>query len=124
MDLYILLSMDIEQLWTATLGALALTSTHLAGDKRISAWVVGMVSQCGWIGFMFLTGNKGFLVGIVGFTYLYIRNYLKWRKAPAENEQPVNVPRPVAAPRHSGVTVMVGGTTVLSLRFPWSLAKG
>lgn len=83
----IVTGMDIEQVWSAALGLLALTSTHLAGSRRISAWVVGMVSQCGWIGFMFLTENYGFLVSITGFTYVYIRNYLAW-KEPASPQSP------------------------------------
>jgi hypothetical protein len=74
--------MGIEQIWSAALGILALTGTHLAGSRRISAWVVGLVSQCGWIGFMFLTENYGFLVSICGFTAVYIRNYRIWKRFP------------------------------------------
>jgi uncharacterized membrane protein len=75
--------MSIEQVWSAVLGVLALTSTHLAGSHRSSAWVVGMVSQAGWLGFIFLTGNLGFLVSFTGFTIVYIRNYIKWTRKPA-----------------------------------------
>lgn len=74
--------MDIEQVWSAVLGLMALTSTTLAGSRSRSAWVVGMASQVGWIGFMFLTGNFGFLVSIIGFTVVYIRNYRAWSREP------------------------------------------
>lgn len=70
--------MVIEQIWSAMLGVLALTSSVLAGNRARSAWVVGMVSQAGWVGFMLITGNYGFLISITGFTVVYVRNYLKW----------------------------------------------
>lgn len=76
----------IEQLWSVVLGALALTTTVLAGNNARSAWVVGMISQAGWIGFMFLTGNFGFLVSIIGFTVVYIRNYRAWGREPVTTE--------------------------------------
>lgn len=77
------MDIDIEQIWSAGLGFLALTVTHLAGSRRISAWVVGMVSQCGWLGFMIYTGNWGFLVSFIGFTVVYIRNYRAWKRTAA-----------------------------------------
>lgn len=84
----------IEQIWSAGLGALALTSTHLAGSRRSSAWVVGLVSQVGWLGFIILTGNLGFLVSFTGFTFVYIRNYIKWtrRPAPTQSSPPAREP--------------------------------
>lgn len=81
--------MDIEQIWSAALGALALLSTTLAGNRRRSAWQVGILAQLGWIGFMFLTENFGFIVSIVGFTVVYIRNYIAW----APDQQPEQFPR-------------------------------
>jgi hypothetical protein len=74
--------MDIEQIWSATLGVLALASTTLAGNRRRSAWVVGMISQAGWIGFMLLTSNYGFLMSIIGFTAVYVRNFVSWTRNP------------------------------------------
>lgn len=88
------MGITIEQVWSAALGALALTSTHLAGSRRSSAWVVGMVSQVGWLGFIILTGNFGFLVSFTGFTFVYIRNYIKWTRkaAPAPSSPPAHEP--------------------------------
>jgi hypothetical protein len=80
--------MDIEHMWSAALGALALASAHLAGNRRSSAWIVGMVSQAGWLGFIVLTGNVGFLVSVTGFTYVYIRNYIKWTRVAAQDDAP------------------------------------
>lgn len=79
------LGLHIEQIWSAGLGALALTSTHLAGSRRASAWVVGMVSQAGWLGFIIITGNLGFLVSFTGFSIVYVRNYIKWTRGPAQS---------------------------------------
>lgn len=70
--------MDIEQIWSAALSVLALTTNYLAGNGIRAAWMVGMASQAGWLGFIILTGNTGFLISFVGFTVIYIRNYLKW----------------------------------------------
>lgn len=71
--------MDIEQIWSAALGAMALAVTFLAGGRHRSAWVVGMVSQLGWLGFIVYFGNYGFLVSFLGFSLVYVRNYLAWR---------------------------------------------
>ncbi|HET9144084.1 hypothetical protein [Actinophytocola sp.] len=74
--------MAIEQLLSFALAALALTNAELAGRKRRAAWVVGMVAQVGWICFMLLTRNWGFLISITGFTVIYIRNYRAWSRRP------------------------------------------
>jgi hypothetical protein len=73
--------MSFEQILSAVLAILALTNAELAGRKRRSAWVVGMVAQAGWVGFMLLTGNFGFLISITGFTVVYIRNYRAWSRS-------------------------------------------
>lgn len=70
--------MDIEQIWSAGLSVLALTTNYLAGNGRRYAWVIGIISQIGWIGFMLLTTNYGFLISITGFTVVYIRNFILW----------------------------------------------
>lgn len=86
----------IEEIWSAALGATALLSTHLAGERRRSAWVVGMISQAGWFGFMFVTSNFGFLVSFIGFSFVYIRNHRKWSK-PATGQN-TDKPTPDSSP--------------------------
>lgn len=85
-------NVSIEEIWSAALGATALLSTHLAGERRRSAWVVGMISQAGWLGFMFLVHNFGFLVSFIGFTFVYIRNHRKWSQPAAEQTGPAATP--------------------------------
>lgn len=82
--------MSFEQILSAILAVLALTNAELAGRKLRAAWVVGMVAQVGWICYMLITGNWGFLISIAGFTVVYIRNYRAWSRsggdAPGERE--------------------------------------
>lgn len=72
------LGMDIEQIWSACLAILALATNYVAGNRKRYAWVIGMGSQVGWLGFIVLTGNYGFVISLVGFTWVYIRNYVAW----------------------------------------------
>lgn len=73
------MNIDIETIWSAALGAMALVTNVLAGSKRQSAWVVGGASQIGWTGFMIYTGNYGFVVSVIGFSLVYIRNWRLWK---------------------------------------------
>ena len=70
--------MTFEAILSAVLSILALTNAELAGRKLRVAWLVGMVAQSGWVCFMLITGNWGFLISIVGFTVIYVRNYRAW----------------------------------------------
>ena len=76
--------MTTEQALSIVLSILALTNAELAGRKLRAAWVVGMVAQSGWVCFMFLTGNFGFSISIIGFTVIYIRNYRAWSVVPSK----------------------------------------
>lgn len=91
----------LQEIWSAALGAAALLSTHLAGEQRRSAWVVGLISQAGWLGFMFLANNFGFLVSFIGFTFVYIKNHRKWTRLAKEKaaEQTAAQTEPVTEPQ-------------------------
>lgn len=87
-------SVTIEEIWSACLGATALVSTHLAGEGRRSAWVIGLASQVGWLGFMFVASNFGFIVSFIGFTIVHAKNLWKWTKNPPAQVQAATQSQP------------------------------
>lgn len=63
------------------LAGLTIYMTFLQGEKKASAWIVGLVNQCGWLAFIFGTQTWGFLPLNAVLWVLYVRNYRLWRQA-------------------------------------------
>lgn len=63
------------------LAMLTIRMTFLQGDKKASAWIVGLINQVGWLVFILGTRTWGLLPLNAVLWYLYIRNYRLWRAA-------------------------------------------
>lgn len=70
----------ISQAWSWALLVLSLTSTWLAGSGRISAWVVGLVSQALWLTYGVVTAQWGFAVSALAFAVVHGRNLVRARR--------------------------------------------
>lgn len=64
------------------LSAITIYMNVLAGNKAPHAWAVGLVGQAGWLTWIIVTANWGFLPMNIALWWVYGRNHLKWR-APA-----------------------------------------
>lgn len=63
------------------LSAITIYMTVLAGNKHKSAWLVGLIGQAGWLFWIVLSQNWGFLPMNLALWIVYGRNHWKWREA-------------------------------------------
>jgi hypothetical protein len=66
------------------MSAMTIYMTFLQGEKRLAAWVVGLLNQFLWLAFALATYTWGLLPLNAALWYLYIRNFLKWRNVVVE----------------------------------------
>lgn len=67
-------------LWSWALTAVGLTCFWLAGRKVWWAWYVGIAGQFLWLAYSLLTAQVGFLVGVVAYGFVYVRNAIAWTR--------------------------------------------
>lgn len=65
------------------MSAITLYMTFLQGNKKQSAWAWGLINQVLWLVFAVSTETWGLLPLNAGLWYLYVRNWLKWRREAA-----------------------------------------
>lgn len=66
------------------LSAVTIYMTILAGNKTRWAWLVGLVNQALWLGWIVASESWGLLPMNVALWVVYTRNHMKWSK-PAAN---------------------------------------
>jgi hypothetical protein len=69
--------MFILELLTTILG---LFKTYLTGNKWRYAPLIGVVGQVFWLIVVVEAAQWGLLPGVIIYTFLYIRNFIKWSK--------------------------------------------
>lgn len=74
------------------LSAITIWMNVAAGNRRPGAWAIGLVGQLGWLVWIYLTANWGFLPMNFALWIVYGRNHLKWQREKAI------VPRPTLPP--------------------------
>lgn len=62
------------------MSALSLWMTVLAGNKKRSAWAVGLINQVLWSLWIALAHVWGLVPLTAALWVVYARNYMKWRK--------------------------------------------
>lgn len=62
------------------LSCMSLLTAYLAGSLRRTGWIVGLGTQVLWAAYAIATAQYGFLFSVAGFTVIYLRNYLRWRR--------------------------------------------
>jgi succinate dehydrogenase hydrophobic anchor subunit len=60
------------------LSAITIYMFLLAGNKKRSAWIVGLVNQALWLAWILLTQTWGLLPMNIALWIVYTRNYIKW----------------------------------------------
>lgn len=61
------------------LSAITIYSMLLAGNKKQSAWLVGLINQLLWLLWIFVTGTWGLIPMNICLWVVYARNYIKWK---------------------------------------------
>jgi hypothetical protein len=72
--------------WLITYGSwglapFGLLGMYVVGRKKTWGWIVSMVTQALWATYAIGTAQFGFLIGTCSYFAIYLRNWLKWRKA-------------------------------------------
>lgn len=71
---------DVNQLWSWALTVVGVTTFILAGRKVWWSWYVGIACQVLWLAYALITEQMGFLVGVVVYTFVYVKNSIAWTK--------------------------------------------
>lgn len=66
--------------WSWLLTGVGVTGLFLAGSKRALGWALGVAAQGFWIAYALATAQYGFLLSALVYGWVYMRNWLKWRK--------------------------------------------
>ena len=79
----------ISPVWSVVLAVAGLVTMWLAGNERPSAWpwIVGLVSQAGWLYYALATGQWGFVVSALAYATVHARNLVLRRRARKTAEQ-------------------------------------
>jgi len=67
-------------MWSWFLATLGIAGLVLAGNKNKVGWALGVLTQVFWIAYAIATKQYGFILGALAYSYVYGRNYLKWRR--------------------------------------------
>ena len=66
------------QIWSWVLGLVGVAGFILAGRKVWWAWYVGIAGQLLWLAYSLVTQQWGFLIGVVAYTFVYVKNARAW----------------------------------------------
>lgn len=62
------------------LSIFTLTTMYLAGEKKRSGWLLGVLNQGLWLFWIIITGTYGLLLLTIALTIIYSRNYILWKQ--------------------------------------------
>ena len=72
------------------LSAITIWMTVLAGNKHPSAWLVGLINQALWLGWIVASESWGFLPMNIALWIVYGRNHWKWSRDNAAERKVAN----------------------------------
>jgi hypothetical protein len=64
------------------LSAITIWFNLMAGNKHRWAWAIALVGQAGWLTWIILSANWGFLPMNIALWIVYTRNHMKWQAEP------------------------------------------
>ncbi len=65
--------------WSWILTAFGIFGLWVAGSGKSWGWLVGVGIQAVWIAFAIATEQYGFIVSALAYSFVYGRNYRKWK---------------------------------------------
>jgi len=66
--------------WSWILTAVGVTGLYFAGKNNKIGWAIGIFAQTLWTSYALTTEQYGFLVSAFAYGWVYVKNYLAWRK--------------------------------------------
>ena len=67
-------------LWSWILTAIGIFGLYIAGSKKSWGWLVGLSAQGLWLAYAISTEQYGFIVSAFAYGFVYLRNFLAWRR--------------------------------------------
>lgn len=104
------------ELWSWVLISVALYKDWMAGSHRRAAWLVGLANQVLWGIYAISTSQIGFMVSVIAYSVIYIRN---WRRPPT----PPPCPRCTACDARATMVLVPGRGEEAELRASTPLVK-
>lgn len=77
----------MNPLWSWVLTFIGIACFWLAGRKVWWAWFVGIAGQFVWLAYSLLSGQWGFLAGVVLYTVVYVGNAVRWTREHRRKEE-------------------------------------
>ena len=72
--------------WSYVLTLVGLVGLLLAGRKKTLGWAIGFSAQGLWATYAVTSGQYGFLIGCMGYGYVYALNWITWRREKTTGE--------------------------------------
>jgi uncharacterized membrane protein YcfT len=67
-------------LWSWLLLAIGIVGIWATGSKKSYGWLICISVQVLWIAYGLVTEQHGFIVSALVYGFVYLRNYLRWRR--------------------------------------------
>lgn len=74
---------QIPQWWAWLLTAIGVSGLWLAGSRKASGWIVGLLAQALWVAYALSTKQYGFLASALCYGAVYARNLARWTRTDA-----------------------------------------
>lgn len=73
-------------LWSWILTAIGIFGLYVAGSKKSWGWLVGLSAQGLWLAYAISTEQYGFVISAFAYGWVYLRNFLAWRREAAREK--------------------------------------
>lgn len=70
----------MSDLWSYVLTLIGVTGFFLAGKKVWWCWYLNIANQVIWLVYSLVTEQYGFLLGVLVYTWVFVKNAIAWTK--------------------------------------------
>jgi hypothetical protein len=75
--------------WSWLLAVVSAGGLLVAGTRRRSGWLIGMLVQPVWAAYAIGSRQWGFLASVVLFSYVNVRNWVRWGEPAVDGDRAV-----------------------------------
>jgi len=68
------------QYWSWILATIGITAMWLAGRHNKLGWLIGVAAQIIWFVYAIVTRQWGFIATAIAYSFVYARNWYRWRQ--------------------------------------------
>lgn len=67
-------------IWSFALSFMGVLGLWLAGKRMKVGWLIALANEALWLAYTIATAQWGFLIAIVVYSFVYLKNWNEWRK--------------------------------------------